>query len=84
MDPDRERETLLIGEHHFPRLGGAIGAEVDDRDAFPPRAGGGGAGPKTIFQGPQDPRRLPVQLVNPASGQLIWLVDAAAAGMAAE
>jgi len=34
-----------------------------------------------VLEGPRDPRRLPVQLVAPASGKLTWLVDAAAAGM---
>jgi hypothetical protein len=36
-----------------------------------------------VLEGPQDPRRLPVQLIRPAEGKLTWLVDAAAAGMAA-
>ena len=30
---------------------------------------------------PPDPQRLPVQLIDPSSGKLVWLVDAAAAGM---
>ncbi len=36
-----------------------------------------------VLEGPRDPRRLPVQLVQPASGKLTWLIDAAAAGMEA-
>jgi len=34
-----------------------------------------------VLEGPRDPQRLPIQLINPASGRLAWLVDAAAAGM---
>ena len=34
-----------------------------------------------VLEGPQDPRRLPVQLIRPVGGSLTWLVDAAAAGM---
>jgi 6-phosphogluconolactonase len=37
-----------------------------------------------VLEGPRDPHRLPVQLIAPASGQLTWLLDAAAAGMGAE
>jgi 6-phosphogluconolactonase len=37
-----------------------------------------------VLEGPPDPRRLPVQLIKPASGRLTWLVDAAAAGMTGE
>ena len=35
-----------------------------------------------VLEGPPDPQRLPIQLIQPASGRLFWLVDAAAAGMA--
>jgi 6-phosphogluconolactonase len=34
-----------------------------------------------VLEGPRDADRLPVQLIQPASGKLTWLVDAAAAGM---
>ena len=37
-----------------------------------------------VLEGPRDPRRLPVQLIAPASGKLTWLLDAAAAGMHAD
>jgi 6-phosphogluconolactonase len=33
-----------------------------------------------VLEGPRDPMRLPVQLIDP-QGQLIWLLDAEAAGM---
>ena len=36
-----------------------------------------------VLEGPRDPERLPVQLVQPTSGKLTWLIDAAAAGMGA-
>jgi len=32
-----------------------------------------------ILHGPRDPKRLPIQLIDPASGQLIWMLDEAAA-----
>jgi 6-phosphogluconolactonase len=35
-----------------------------------------------VLEGDPDPQRLPVQLIDPSSGKLIWLVDVAAAGMA--
>ena len=34
-----------------------------------------------VLEGPGDPQRLPVQRVQPESGRLTWLLDAAAAGM---
>jgi 6-phosphogluconolactonase len=37
-----------------------------------------------VLEGSPNPRRLPVQLIKPASGRLAWLVDAAAAGMTGE
>jgi 6-phosphogluconolactonase len=36
---------------------------------------------REVLEGPRDPDRLPAQLIQPESGRLIWLVDAAAAGM---
>jgi len=33
-----------------------------------------------VIYGPRDPMRLPSQLIEPASGKLIWMVDKAAAG----
>ena len=35
-----------------------------------------------VLEGPRDPQRLPIQLIQPASGRMTWLIDAAAAGMA--
>lgn len=34
-----------------------------------------------VLEGLRDPRRLPVQLIQPSGGRLTWLVDAPAAGM---
>lgn len=34
-----------------------------------------------VLEGPQEPDRLPIQLIKPASGKLSWLLDSAAAGM---
>jgi 6-phosphogluconolactonase len=34
-----------------------------------------------VLEGPRDPERLPVQLIQPDPGQLTWLLDSAAAGM---
>lgn len=34
---------------------------------------------KEVLQGPRDPQRLPAQLVRPADGELLWLVDKTAA-----
>ncbi len=34
---------------------------------------------RAVLEGPRDPERLPVQLVQPDKGRLIWLVDEAAA-----
>jgi 6-phosphogluconolactonase len=33
-----------------------------------------------VLYGPRDPKRLPIQLIAPAPGRLVWLVDQAAAG----
>lgn len=44
----------------------------------------GGANKAQVLQevreGPPDPQRLPAQLIKPTKGQLLWLVDRAAAG----
>jgi 6-phosphogluconolactonase len=32
-----------------------------------------------VLEGPEDPQRLPAQLIRPANGRLLWLVDRAAA-----
>ena len=32
-----------------------------------------------VLEGPRDPRRLPSQLIAPADGELLWLIDRAAA-----
>ncbi len=34
-----------------------------------------------VLEGPPDPQRLPIQLIEPETGQLTWLIDVAAAGM---
>jgi 6-phosphogluconolactonase len=36
-----------------------------------------------VLEGPRDPERLPVQLIQPPSGKLTWLIDTAAAGRGA-
>jgi 6-phosphogluconolactonase len=38
---------------------------------------------REVLEGPQDPNRLPIQLVKPSRGKVTWILDtAAAAGMA--
>jgi len=37
---------------------------------------------RQVLEGPADPERLPMQLIQPISGNLLLLLDAAAAGMA--
>jgi 6-phosphogluconolactonase len=34
-----------------------------------------------VLESPADERELPIQLIQPAAGRLLWLLDAAAAGM---
>jgi len=34
-----------------------------------------------VLEGPRVPDELPIQLIQPASGRLAWIMDAAAAGM---
>jgi 6-phosphogluconolactonase len=34
-----------------------------------------------VLEGSRDPERLPIQLIEPHSGKISWLVDAGAAGM---
>lgn len=34
-----------------------------------------------VLEGDEDPQRLPIQLIQPTSGEFTWLLDAAAAGM---
>jgi 6-phosphogluconolactonase len=34
-----------------------------------------------VLEGPRNPERLPIQLINPEGGRLTWLLDVAAAGM---
>lgn len=36
---------------------------------------------KGVLEGPYEPEQLPAQLLQPADGRLLWLVDAAAGGM---
>ncbi len=37
-----------------------------------------------VYEGPIDPSKYPAQIVHPASGRLIWMVDELAAGMLKE
>ena len=37
-----------------------------------------------VLEGPQDPRRLPAQLIHPLTGELLWLVDQEAAALLSE
>jgi 6-phosphogluconolactonase len=37
-----------------------------------------------VLEGPRDPDRLPSQLIAPEHGKLVWIIDAAAAGMQAD
>lgn len=39
---------------------------------------------KDVLEGPREPHRLPSQLIAPAEGTLIWMVDAAAAARLAD
>ena len=34
---------------------------------------------RAVLQGPHEPERMPVQLIKPENGRMIWLVDEAAA-----
>jgi 6-phosphogluconolactonase len=34
-----------------------------------------------VLQGPKDPQTLPIQMIDPTDGNLLWLMDAPAAGM---
>jgi 6-phosphogluconolactonase len=34
-----------------------------------------------VLNGPRDPDNLPIQMIQPVSGRMLWLMDAAAAGM---
>ena len=34
-----------------------------------------------VLEGPRDPHRLPIQMIEPENGRLFWLMDALAAGM---
>lgn len=36
---------------------------------------------KEVLEGPEDPGRLPIQLIKPTHGKITWLLDIAAAGM---
>jgi 6-phosphogluconolactonase len=35
---------------------------------------------KAVLEGPYEPEQLPSQLIQPANGKLLWLVDTTAAG----
>jgi 6-phosphogluconolactonase len=34
-----------------------------------------------VLEGPEDPARLPIQLIKPTNGKIVWIMDVAAAGM---
>jgi 6-phosphogluconolactonase len=34
-----------------------------------------------VFEGPEVPDRLPIQLIKPTQGKIVWIMDVAAAGM---
>jgi 6-phosphogluconolactonase len=34
---------------------------------------------KDVLEGPRDPDRFPAQLIQPADGDLVWLLDKSAA-----
>lgn len=36
---------------------------------------------KEVLEGPRDPERLPIQLIQPTDGTMTWLLDSGAAGM---
>jgi 6-phosphogluconolactonase len=36
---------------------------------------------KEVLEGPEDPDRLPIQLIKPTRGKIAWIIDLAAAGM---
>jgi 6-phosphogluconolactonase len=36
---------------------------------------------KAVLEGPYEPEQLPAQLLQPANGRLLWLVDTAAGSM---
>ncbi len=45
-------------------------------------AGGAKAGRiQEVLEGPHEPERLPIQLIAPERGEMLWIMDAAAAGM---
>jgi 6-phosphogluconolactonase len=36
---------------------------------------------KEVLEGPEDPNRLPIQLIKPTQGKIVWIMDVAAVGM---
>lgn len=55
------------------------------REIFVMVAGAGKARAVTqVFEGPREPQKFPIQLIQPESGKITWLLDIAAAGMDAE
>ena len=36
---------------------------------------------REVLEGPREPERLPIQLIQPAGGSMTWLLDTGAAGM---
>ncbi|HWE22724.1 MAG TPA: 6-phosphogluconolactonase [Myxococcales bacterium] len=39
---------------------------------------------RAVLQGPHEPRRMPIQLIQPENGRMIWLIDRAAASKLGE
>ena len=37
-----------------------------------------------VLQGPPDPQTLPIQMIRPTNGEMLWIMDAGAAGMMEE
>jgi 6-phosphogluconolactonase len=42
---------------------------------------GKAAAVKTALEGPRDPDRFPAQIIDPPKGEVIWLLDRAAASL---
>ena len=36
---------------------------------------------REVLEGPHEPERLPIQLIRPVQGKIVWIMDVAAAGM---
>ena len=56
----------------------ARGQDLSGRVLEPP---GRGAVQRAAPEGPREPERLPIQLIEPNEGKVVWLLEAPAAGM---